>query len=455
MVKTLSTFVCQSCGGKSPKWQGRCPDCGDWNSFLEEKVVKNKKEGIAPIAHSSTTKPTPVPDIQVQNLVREKCGVQEYDRVLGGGLVPGSLILIGGDPGIGKSTLMLQVSGKYAETGKKVLYVSGEESATQIKIRAERLGISSRNLYIYTENSLESICNEIKKLEPFIVIIDSIQTIYSATIQSIPGSLSQVRESASEFMYLAKRTGISIVLIGHVTKDGAIAGPKVLEHTVDTVLYFEGERGHAFRIIRAIKNRFGSTNELGIFEMRDSGISEVTNPSELFLSDIRDKVAGYSVTVTMEGTRPFLIEIQSLITASSGFGAPRRMANGVDSNRLSIIIAILEKRAGLHLASEDIFVNVVGGVKLTETAVDLAIVAAMVSSVKNQPLDESTVFIGEVGLAGEVRSITQAETRINEAVKLGFKRAVIPKVADEILKKYKNIEIVTVKNIIELVDELY
>ncbi|MBF0275221.1 MAG: DNA repair protein RadA [Nitrospinae bacterium] len=453
MAKKNSVYVCQSCGVQSPKWQGKCADCGAWNSFLEEEVVKTGKGN--PIISGTGLKPLPISEIEIQKLVREQCGIAEYDRVLGGGMVPGSLILIGGDPGIGKSTLMLQTSGKYAEKGHKVLYVSGEESASQIKLRAQRLGVHSDNLYIYSETALETICSEIKKLNPFFVVIDSIQTIFSSSVQSIPGSLTQVRESASAFMRLSKNLNISIVLIGHVTKEGAIAGPKVLEHTVDTVLYFEGERGNSYRIVRAIKNRFGPTNELGIFEMLNEGISEVSNPSELFLSDIREQVSGYAVTVTMEGTRPFLIEIQSLITSSSGFGSPRRMANGVDSNRLSIIIAILEKRAGLHINTEDIFVNVVGGVKLNETAVDLAIVAAMVSSFQNKPINDTTIFIGEVGLAGETRQVSQLETRLKEAVKLGFKRAVIPKSSSKIKKSIKNLEIIEVKNIRELMDEVF
>ncbi len=461
MAKRNSAYICNSCGAQSPKWQGRCPDCGEWNSFSEERLplsASQDKDGRRrSLAEEGVKSPSPQPvsDIEVEHIIRVQSGIGEFDRVLGGGIVPGSLTLIGGDPGIGKSTLSLQASGELAKTGAVVLYVSGEESASQIKMRAERLGITSEKLYLFAENDCDRIIAEIKRLKPFFVVIDSVQTVYSPLLQSIPGSITQVRDAASQFMYLAKSTGISILLIGHVNKEGSIAGPKVLEHIVDTVLSFEGERGNSFRIVRAIKNRFGSTNELGIFEMKQEGICEVLNPSELFISGVSENVSGYALTVTMEGTRPFLIEVQALISNFSGFGSPRRMANGIEQNRLAIIIAILEKRAGMQLATQDVYLNVAGGVKLTETAVDLAVTAAMISSIRNIPLPASTIFIGEVGLAGEVRGVSQTEQRLNEAVKLGYTKAVIPaQTGKNTISRPEGMDVTEVENIEALISGL-
>ncbi len=461
MAKRTSAYICNSCGAQSPKWQGRCPDCGEWNSFSEERLktaLPNEQNGRRKSLAEEGVKassPQLVCDIEVEHLVRVQSGIGEFDRVLGGGVVPGSLTLIGGEPGIGKSTLSLQASGEFAKAGASVLYVSGEESASQIKMRAERLGITSEKLYIYAENDCERIIAEIKRLTPFLVVIDSIQTVYSPLLQSIPGSIGQVRDAASQFMYLAKATGTSILLIGHVNKEGSLAGPKVLEHIVDTVLSFEGERGNTFRIVRAIKNRFGSTNELGIFEMQQDGICEVLNPSELFISGVSENVSGYALTVTVEGTRPFLIEVQALVSNFSGFGSPRRMANGIEQNRLAIIIAILEKRAGMQLATQDVYLNVSGGVKLSETAVDLAVAAAMISSIRSIPLPASSIFIGEVGLAGEVRGVSQTEQRLKEATKLGYTNAIIPKQAGKKKPAFpKGIQIIEVADIEALIEEI-
>jgi len=425
--KRSTHYICQTCGYQSPKWLGRCPDCGEWNSLVEERI-----ESISPTPGTGAkvpyrSEPVPITEIKVKENVRLSCTIKEFDRVLGGGVVPGSVILIGGDPGIGKSTLLLQATGGLSGQGLKVLYVSGEESAEQTKLRGDRLGISRGTLYILTETCLEEIFRHVEKLKPDILVIDSIQTVFTSALHSAQGSVSQVREVAAQLMVLSKRTTLSTFIVGHVTKTGAIAGPRVLEHIVDTVLYFEGERQHPYRILRAVKNRFGSTNEIGVFEMKSAGLVEVSNPSELFLSErSSDRVSGSVVVSSMEGTRPILVELQALV-APSNLGVPRRMTKGVDANRVSLLMAVLEKRVGLFLQSQDIFVNIAGGVKVDEPAVDLGLTAAVASSFKNIPIDGKTVVFGEVGLAGEVRAVTHIESRLREAEKLGFTRCVIPK----------------------------
>jgi DNA repair protein RadA/Sms len=428
MSKYKSKFVCQDCGYESPKWMGKCPGCGQWNSMVEE-VASSKS---APSAHAALThlqtepsQPSRITEIDVVDELRTHSGYSEFDRVLGGGIVGGSLVLVGGDPGIGKSTLLLQTSHAIAAQGRRVLYVSGEESAKQIKLRADRLGALSENLFILPETDLERIEANIKLVNPQFLIVDSIQTVYRPGLQSAPGSVGQVRECTAFLLRIAKSLGIATFIVGHVTKEGAIAGPRMLEHMVDAVLYFEGERHNTYRILRAVKNRFGSTNEIGIFEMREGGLEEVTNPSELFLSERSHGAAGSAVIASMEGTRPVLVEIQALVTPSS-YGTPRRMATGLDHNRVSLIMAVLEKRMGLYLQSQDAYVNVAGGVRLDEPAVDLGIALALSSSFREQSVKPSDVYIGEVGLTGEVRGVSRIEQRVREAMKLGFTRVIVP-----------------------------
>jgi DNA repair protein RadA/Sms len=425
MVKAKTIFSCQSCGYQSPKWLGRCPECGGWNSLVEE-VVSPSESTYAPTG-VSFEKPSPQPlnKIKLDKEERFLTNIGEFDRVLGGGIVPGSVILIGGDPGIGKSTLLLQSLNKLAVSGKKVLYVSGEESICQTKMRAERLGIASPDLFVQAETYLETIVKNIIEVKPFAVVIDSIQTIFSSDLQSAPGTISQVRESSGKLIFLAKKTGTPIFLVGHMTKEGAIAGPRVLEHMVDTVLYFEGDRGHPYRILRSVKNRFGSTNEIGVFEMKDSGLDEVLSPSELFLAERPLDVSGSVVIACMEGSRPILVELQVLVS-NTNFGVPRRTSLGVDYNRVSLLVAVLEKKTGLNFLNQDIFVNVAGGIKIEEPAVDLGIIMALASSFQNHSIDSRMVVFGEVGLAGEVRAISQAEMRIREASKMGFARCLMP-----------------------------
>ncbi|MBW1678826.1 MAG: DNA repair protein RadA [Deltaproteobacteria bacterium] len=425
MPKAKTIYSCQSCGYQSPKWLGRCPECGGWNSLVEE-VVSPSENTYAPTG-VSFEKPSPQPlnKIKLDKEERFLTNIGEFDRVLGGGIVPGSVILIGGDPGIGKSTLLLQSLNKLAVSGKKVLYVSGEESICQTKMRAERLGIASPDLFVQAETYLETIVKNIIEVKPFAVVIDSIQTIFSSDLQSAPGTISQVRESSGKLIFLAKKTGIPIFLVGHMTKEGAIAGPRVLEHMVDTVLYFEGDRGHPYRILRSVKNRFGSTNEIGVFEMKDSGLDEVLSPSELFLAERPLDVSGSVVVACMEGTRPILVELQVLVS-NTNFGVPRRTSLGVDYNRVSLLVAVLEKKTGLNFLNQDIFVNVAGGIKIEEPAVDLGIIMALTSSFQNHSIDSRMVVFGEVGLAGEVRAISQAEMRIREASKMGFARCLMP-----------------------------
>ncbi|MBB3870006.1 DNA repair protein RadA [Geobacillus sp. NFOSA3] len=428
MGKKKTKFVCQECGYESAKWLGRCPGCSTWNSMVEE-IERTKPMTRGVFVHSTDdiiSKPVPITTVTTTQEPRIQTNISEFNRVLGGGIVKGSLVLIGGDPGIGKSTLLLQVSAQLAAMQHKVLYISGEESVKQTKLRADRLHIASDQLYVLAETDLEYIAEAIENVRPACVVIDSIQTIYRADITSAPGSVSQVRECTAELMKIAKTKGIAIFIVGHVTKEGAIAGPRILEHMVDTVLYFEGERHHTYRILRAVKNRFGSTNEIGIFEMRDSGLIEVENPSEVFLEERSRGAAGSTVVAAMEGTRPVLVEIQALVSPTS-FGNPRRMATGIDHNRVSLLMAVLEKRVGLLLQNQDAYLKVAGGVKLDEPAIDLAIAVSIASSFRDQPTNPSDVIIGEVGLTGEVRRVSRIEQRVQEAVKLGFSRIIIPK----------------------------
>jgi DNA repair protein RadA/Sms len=424
LKKIKTQYFCQNCGHSSPKWLGKCPACNEWNTFVEEEVRQIDGEGAQELKFNGT--PMPIDAITADEGERVKSGIGEMDRVLGGGIVRGSAILVGGDPGIGKSTLLLQVLQTLAEQGLTVLYVSGEESAKQIKLRGKRLGASSKNLLVLVEIDLETILRQIKDLKPAAVVIDSIQTVYSAVLSSAPGSVGQVREATEKLILVAKKTGIPVFLVGHVTKDGSIAGPKVMEHMVDTVLYFEGDSGHAYRIIRGIKNRFGPANEIGIFEMRDNGLIEVANPSEFFLSERPEGASGSVVSPSLEGTRPILVEIQSLVSATN-LGMPRRTAIGVDHNRVSMLVAVMGKVCALHLGNQDIFINVAGGVKVEEPAIDLGIVASMASSYLDRPIDAGTVVFGEVGLTGEVRGISQMDVRIKEAARMGFNRCILPK----------------------------
>lgn len=425
-MKTKTIFTCQKCGYQSAKWLGRCPDCAEWNSFAEEDYAApsagKEKERSALYRQD----PVLLKDVKETAEGRLKSGIAELDRVLGGGIVKGSVILIGGDPGIGKSTISLQVSNKLAQSGHSVLYVSGEESAAQTKLRAKRLGCKeSERLYIVNQTDLSIIVEQINKIKPEAVIIDSIQVIFDPGVSSSAGSVSQVRECAGLLTQVAKTQGISIFIIGHVTKEGTIAGPRVLEHIVDTVLYFEGDRFSLYRILRAVKNRFGSTNEIGVFEMGAEGLADVKNPSEIFLSQRPKDVSGSVVCSVLEGSRPLLVEIQALVSKSS-FGYASRRAEGFDFNRLVLLVAVLERRAGLHLGAEDIFVNIAGGIKLEDPAADLAVACAVTSAFRDQNVMAQTVVLGEIGLAGEIRSISQASIRINEAQKLGFKHCILP-----------------------------
>ncbi|MCX7695338.1 MAG: DNA repair protein RadA [Caloramator sp.] len=450
MPKIKTKFICQECGYESPKWMGKCPECGVWNSLVEE-VEQNIDKTY--IATTNVIMPLTVDEIEVTEEERLKTGSDELDRVLGGGIVRGSLILVGGDPGIGKSTLLLQVSKNLSLNGYKVFYISGEESEKQIKIRAQRLKVKGSNLYIVSETNLDILEKHIQNLKPDIIIVDSIQTMFKMELQSAPGSVSQVRESTLAFMRIAKSLSIPIFIVGHVTKEGAIAGPRVLEHMVDTVLYFEGERHHTYRVIRAVKNRFGSTNEIGIFEMKGDGLKEVLNPSEVMLSGRPEDVPGSAVVCSLEGTRPVLVEIQAL-TSATAFGMPRRMATGIDYNRVVLLMAVLEKRVGMQLQTFDAYINVVGGLKLDEPACDLGIVCAIASSFRNIPIDSKTVVIGELGLTGEVRGVNFIEKRILEAQKLGFERCIIPYENLKAIEDKLDINVIGVKNIYEVLEEV-
>ncbi|MCD1261921.1 DNA repair protein RadA [Paenibacillus athensensis] len=425
MSKTKTKFCCQECGYESPKWMGKCPGCQGWNTMVEEIETVVRTQGMNSSAARTKEKPMALIHIESSPEPRVLTNNQELNRVLGGGIVPGSLILVGGDPGIGKSTLLLQTSFALAEARQKVLYISGEESVKQTKLRADRLQASSELLYVLCETNLELIEEAIQEVDPDFLVIDSIQTVYHPGIASAPGTVGQVRECTGHFMRIAKGKGIATVLVGHVTKEGAIAGPRLLEHMVDCVLYFEGERHHSYRLLRAVKNRFGSTNEIGIFEMRESGLAEVNNPSELFLSERPLGVAGSTVVASMEGTRPVLVEIQALVSTTN-FPSPRRMATGVDHNRLSLIIAVLEKRMGMFLQNQDAYLNVAGGVKLDEPAVDLAVAISIASSFKEKPTQPYDVVFGEIGLTGEVRGVSRIDQRVKEAQKLGFRRVIMP-----------------------------
>lgn len=422
MAKRHTKYVCQECGYSSPKWMGKCPGCQQWNTLHEEIEVTSRHAGWLP-TQSKLNQPEKITAILSEKEPRILTEIKEFNRVLGGGIVPGSLVLVGGDPGIGKSTLLLQISAQLASKDMSVLYVTGEESTQQTKLRADRLRIASENLYVLSETNLAFISEHIERLNPSFIVIDSIQTIYLEEVTSAPGSVTQVRECTSDLMKIAKTRGISIFLVGHVTKEGAIAGPRILEHMVDAVLYFEGERHHTYRILRSVKNRFGSTNEMGIFEMKEDGLREVYNPSEIFLEERAEGASGSTVVASMEGTRPMLVEIQALISPTS-FGHPRRMATGIDTNRVSLLMAVLEKRVGLMLQNYDAYIKVAGGVKLDEPAIDLAIAVSIASSFRDQPTKPDDIFIGEVGLTGEIRRVSRIEQRVQEAAKLGFKRVI-------------------------------
>lgn len=442
-----NVFFCQKCGHEESKWLGQCPMCKEWNTFVEEPVTLSKSTS------GRTRKDTEVVSIHqvtTDDEDRIQTSMEELDRVLGGGIVPGSLILVGGDPGIGKSTLLLQVCQCLGNKNKQVLYISGEESLKQIKMRANRMGSFQGELHLFCETNLDVIREVIERRKPDVVVIDSIQTMYSEEVASAPGSVSQVRESTNVFMQLAKVLGITIFVVGHVTKEGTVAGPRVLEHMVDTVLYFEGDRHATYRILRGVKNRFGSTNEIGVFEMCQDGLREVKNPSEFMLSGRPENASGSVVACSMEGTRPILIEIQALV-CSTNFGMPRRTAAGTDYNRVNLLMAVLEKRAGLHLANYDAYVNIAGGIKMNEPAIDLGIVMALVSSYKNRPIPEQTIVFGEVGLSGEVRAVNMPEQRVAEAKKLGFKQCIMPEVSCKMLKDIKGIEVIGVKTINEAI----
>ncbi|GAF40152.1 hypothetical protein FC83_GL000409 [Agrilactobacillus composti DSM 18527 = JCM 14202] len=445
MAKTKTQYVCQNCGYISPRYLGRCPECGAWNQMVEEVATAPQVKAFNQVT-GTVAKPQKLTDVNITKEPRVKTKLGEFNRVLGGGVVLGSLVLIGGDPGIGKSTLLLQVSGQLQATGGKVLYVSGEESASQIKLRADRLNVSGDNLYIYPENDMGNIKQTIDEIKPDFLVIDSIQTMNEPSLNSVVGSVSQVREITAELMRIAKSKQVTTFIVGHVTKEGNIAGPKILEHMVDTVLYFEGDMHHTYRILRSVKNRFGSTNEIGIFEMQGDGLIEVANPSEVFLEERLQNANGSAVVVSMEGTRPILVEIQSLITPTL-FGNAKRTASGLDYNRVSLIMAVLEKRANLMLQNQDAYLKATGGVKLNEPAIDLAMAVSIASSYKDMGVLPTDCFIGEIGLTGEVRRVNRIEQRVKEAAKLGFKRAFVPKNNLSRWEPPKDIEVVGVKTL--------
>ncbi len=452
MAKTRTQWVCQNCGRKTPRYMGRCPGCGEWNTMVEtvESGAKPRKRPSAALQ----SRPRRLPEIETESLERFPVPMQEFARVLGGGLVPGSLTLVGGDPGIGKSTLLLQASALMAEaTGHPALYVSGEESARQIRMRADRLGITNDDLFVVTETDLDTILHHAREIEPWVMVVDSIQTVTCEDLSSSAGSISQVRHAATDMRGWAKGSGVAIFLVGHVTKKGSIAGPKTLEHIVDTVLYLEGERFHAYRLLRSVKNRFGATSEVGVFEMREQGLVEVANPSEMFLAERMVSAPGSAIAVTMEGTRPLLVEIQALASHST-FGHPRRTANGVDYNRLLLIAAVLSRRVGLRLFEQDVFASVVGGLQVQEPAADLAVAAAIASSVRDQPVAADMAVIGEIGLSGEVRSVSHTPSRLKEAARLGFKRCLLPRSLrgqDEL--PTDGIEIIPVRSVAQAVEK--
>jgi len=447
VAKAKTRFVCQQCGAQQTRWLGRCPQCGEWNSLVEEAEPAAAAPGARPTLDSG--QPVPISQAGQDDAARAATGLDEFDRVLGGGFVPGSAVLVGGEPGIGKSTLMLQACHLATRAGISALYVTGEESPAQIRLRAHRLAIDSDRVLVAAQTSLPAILAAAKKLQPGLMVIDSVQMIHKPELGGTPGSVSQIRECAAELITLAKQTGMPVVLVGHVTKSGAIAGPKILEHMVDTVLYFEGDAHHAYRVLRAVKNRFGSTNEIGVFEMRADGLRQVTNPSELFISGHCGGV-GSAVVPCVEGTRPLLVEVQALVTRAT-YGTPERKVSGVDRNRVPMLLAVLDRRGGLQLGGQDVFVNAAGGVRVEEPAADLGIALAIASSFTDKPLVPRTVFIGEIGLGGEVRAVTHADARVAEAHRLGFRRAFVPKDGSAALTR-KALDIVPVSNIIEALD---
>ncbi len=453
--KMTSIFFCQNCGYESSKWLGQCPGCKEWNTLVEEQVSKSdlKSSGGVTRRGSAQVQPSVLADITITEEEKQITGIGELDRVLGGGIVAGSLVLVGGDPGIGKSTLLLQVCQRLAAMEKKVLYISGEESQVQIKMRADRLGTFASQMLLLCETNLDVVAEVIRSTKPQIVVIDSIQTMYNENVSAAPGSVSQVRETTGTLLQLAKGLGVSIFIVGHVTKEGTVAGPRVLEHMVDTVLYFEGDRHASYRILRGVKNRFGSTNEIGVFEMREQGLTEVQNPSEYMLSGRPHHASGSVVVCTMEGTRPLLIEIQALV-CHSNFGIPRRQTTGTDFNRVNLLMAVLEKRCGLSLSGCDAYVNITGGMKIVEPAVDLGIVIAILSSFRNLPLDPHLLAFGEVGLSGEVRAVSMARQRVQEAKKLGFHTVIVPKVCEKDCSQVSGIRVVGVSSLQDVMDFL-
>lgn len=452
-------YTCQSCGYQTPKWMGKCPDCNEWQTFVEERYSAGKGSGASSSyaiskQKSSALKPISIDAVELDKEERLITGIGEFDRVLGGGLVGGSLVLIGGDPGIGKSTLMLQALCSISSSGRKALYVTGEESIKQVKIRSQRLSSASNGLFVFSEIDMDAIIATVESEKPDVLVIDSIQTMFNGNIASAPGSVSQVRESTMQLMIMAKQTGIPTFLIGHVTKDGAIAGPRIMEHMVDTVLYFEGDRNHVFRILRAVKNRFGSTNEIGVFEMKENGLEQVVNPSAVFLSERPEGTPGSVVTASMEGTRPILVEFQGLAT-STNFATPRRTILGLDQNRVALLMAVMEKKIGMQLMGYDIFMNVAGGVKVNEPAVDMGIVAAIASSFLDKSIADETVVLGEIGLTGEVRAISHADIRVAEISKMGFTKCILPQANVKRMNNIKGISITGVRTVSEAIETLF
>ena len=457
-MRTRTVYRCQGCGATAPRWVGRCAGCGEWNTLVEEVEARASRAAArrdSPHAGNggAEARPIPITAVRDEDAPRLTTGLGEFDRVMGGGVVPGSATLVGGDPGIGKSTLLLQVAGRLCAGGATVLYVSGEESTRQTRLRGRRLGVASDRLLVFAETRVEAVLLEAGRLAPAALVIDSVQTMATDVLDSAPGSVGQVRESAARLVRLAKAHGPAVFLVGHVTREGTIAGPRVVEHVVDTVLYFEGEGGHPYRILRAVKNRFGSTNEIGVFEMKEGGLDEVTNPSELFLAERPARTPGSAVVASLEGTRPILVEVQALV-GHAMYGTPRRTTIGVDTNRVALLVAVLEKAADVSLVAQDVFVKVSGGVRLAEPAADLALVAALASSVRNRPLDPETLVFGEVGLGGEVRAVSQAEPRLREGARLGFTRAVVPRANARRLVETAGLEVVGARTVAEALEAL-